>query len=142
MTSKESLVVRFAVGQPDGPQSSVWRLSVKGNDVYIALREIAKVKKITLHESGSWRNAWTTEQIAKGLPFLAPGEDRATDKWRPLEWAPGLIRAFDIVVPASEVTCPKHLDPNGFSGKKIEWVPSAPEGYATYTSRLCSLQRR
>jgi hypothetical protein len=43
-----------------------------------------------------------------------------------------LTRAFDIVIPASEVTRPRDLNPKALSGKKIEWVSPAPEGYATY----------
>jgi hypothetical protein len=126
-------VVRFTVGEPKGSQSSVWRLWTHGNDVYISLRDLTKVKKVSLHPSGRWRNAWAEEHVAKGSPFVAPGQDRATDKWeRPPELAPGVTRAFDIVVPASEVTQPQHLDPNSLNGKKIMWVPPAPEGYATY----------
>ncbi len=121
------------MGDPKGPQSSVWRLWTHGNEVYIALRELTRAKKISLHSSGVWRNAWTPEHVDKGSPFVAPGQDRATDKWDPpAELWPGLTRAFDIIVPRSEVTRPQHLDPNTLSGKKIVWVPPAREGFATY----------
>jgi hypothetical protein len=139
MPSKELAVVRFAVGQPDGPQSSVWRLWVDGNDVYISQRDLTSVKKVSLHESGIWRYAWTAEFVAKAPPFLAPGQDRATDKWdrTTLEFLPGVTRAFDILVPASEVTMPKHAEPAAVSGKKkIVWVPSPPEGCAMHFTVL------
>jgi hypothetical protein len=68
---------------------------------------------------------------------VVPGQDRATDKWdRPSDLSPGLTRAFDIVVPASEVTMPAmpgHPKTNASKAdKKIVWVPTAPNGYATY----------
>ena len=135
-------VVRFTVGEPKGSQSSVWRLWTHGNDVYISLRDLTKVKKVSLHPSGRWRNAWAEEHVAKGSPFVAPGQDRATDKWeRPPELAPGVTRAFDIVVPASEVTQPQHLDPNSLNGKKIMWVPPLLR-VTLRTSRLYSPRRR
>jgi hypothetical protein len=130
--SKRS-TVRFAVGRPDGPRSSVWRLWTRGDDIYLSLRDLTKAQKISLHSSGRWRNAWTTEQVAKGLPFVGPGQDRATDKWdRPPELAPGVTRAFDVVVPASEVTEPEHYGAKLPAGKEIVWVPAAPQGFATY----------
>ncbi len=105
-------------------QSGVWRLWTHGDDVYISLRDLTKVKKVSLHPSGRWRNAWAEEHVAKGSPFVAPGQDRATDKWeRPPELAPGVTRAFDIVVSASDVTQPQHLDPNTLNGMKIMWGP-------------------
>ncbi|PLS84811.1 MAG: hypothetical protein CYG60_15945 [Actinobacteria bacterium] len=68
------------------------------------------------------------------MPFTTPGEDRATDKWdRPTDLVPGITRAFDILIPASEVTTPKHPETNAPSAKKkIVWIPSPPDGYATY----------
>jgi hypothetical protein len=135
--SSRRATVRFAVGDPTGPQSSVWRLWTRGNDVYISLRDLTKAKKVSLHSSGRWRNAWTTEHVAKGSPFVAPGQDRATDKWdRPPEFSPGVTRAFDIVVPASEVTNPKVPDADTLSGKKIVWVTPPPRDYATHFTVL------
>lgn len=98
--------------------------------------------KVSLHSSGDWREAYTAEHVAKGSSFLAPGQDRTTDKWeRPAEFVPGATKAFMIVVPSSEVTTPRHPEANNafrqkLGGKPIVWVPAAPEGYATHFTVL------
>ena len=50
-------VVRFAVGGPNRPWSTVWRLwTGKGtSDVYISARTLGGALKVSLHESGTWR---------------------------------------------------------------------------------------
>jgi hypothetical protein len=125
------------VGAPEGPRSSVWQLWVHKNEVYVSARSLASVLKISLHSSGDWHHAFTTEHVAAGSPFVSPGESRVLDKWkRPPELVPGVIKAFEIVVPSSEVTEPSHPKANeafrqAMGGKAIVWVPAAPEGYAT-----------
>ncbi len=138
-------VVRFAVGDPAGAQSSVWRLwtSGKHSDVYLAARTVAQDLKISLHESGNWRHAFTSEHLSGPSPFISPDQDRAVSKWqRPPEMAPGVTRAFQILVPGSEVTVPKQLtggNPPG-SQKATVWVPSAPSGSITYFTVLFTSQ--
>jgi hypothetical protein len=129
--TKKRAVVRFAVGNPDGPQSPAWRLWTSRNtsDVFLAARTIAGQAKATFHESGRWRHAFTGEYASGPNPYVQPGEDRATAKWqRPPEVAPGITRAFVIMVPASELTSPKVP----FASKPdTVWVPPAPSGLAT-----------
>jgi hypothetical protein len=123
--------VRFAVGDPDGPQSPVWRLWTSRNtsDVFLAARTIADQAKVTFHESGRWRKAFTEKYAGGPNPYVKPGEDRATAKWwRPPEVAPGITRGFFIMVPTSELTSPKVT----FASKPdTVWVPPAPTGRAT-----------
>lgn len=134
-------VVRFAVGNPAGAQSSIWRLWTSGkySDVYLAARTVAQDVKVSLHGSGNWRHAFTSEHMSGPSPHISPDEDRARSKWqRPPEIAPGVTRAFQILVPSSEVTVPKHLiggNPPG-SQKTIVWVPRAPAGSITYFTVL------
>jgi hypothetical protein len=129
--------VRFAVGEPDGPRGCVWRVWSNKNDVYISAWALTNVQKISLHQSGHWRNAFTSEFAAKDTPLLSPGQDRATDKWyRPDDFVPGLTKAFEIVVPASEVTVPTRPEANVFGAKEIAWVQPPPEGYATHFTVL------
>jgi hypothetical protein len=57
--------------------------------------------------------------------------------YRPPEFAPGVTRAFEIIIPASEVTKPPYLEwDKNFrpecADKEIVWVPPPPEGYATH----------
>jgi len=136
--SSNRSTVRFAVGKPEGPRSTVWRLWTHKNEVYISAWSLASDVKISLHSSGDWREALTTEHAAKGSPFVAPGQDRTIDKWqRPAEFVAGATKAFMIVVPSSEVTTPRHPEANTafrqkLGGKAVVWVPAAPEGYALH----------
>jgi hypothetical protein len=140
--SSNRSTVRFAVGKPEGPRSTVWRLWTHKNEVYISAWSLASDVKISLHSSGDWREALTTEHAAKGSPFVAPGQDRTIDKWqRPAEFVAGATKAFMIVVPSSEVTTPRHPEANTafrqkLGGKAVVWVPAAPEGYATHFTVL------
>jgi hypothetical protein len=131
------LTVRFAVGRPDGPRGSVWRLWTRKSDVYISAWSLSSIQKISLHESGKWRHAFTAEHVSKGSPFVPTGKDRVIEKWdRPPELAPGVTRAFEIVVPTSEVTMPEHPEANEafhktFGNKEIVWVDPPPAGHET-----------
>jgi hypothetical protein len=133
---------RFAVGVPEGSRSSVWRIWTHDNEVYLSARALTSILKISLHSSGDWRHAFTAEQVVAGLPFITPGQTRAIDRWeRPPEFWPGVTKAFEIVVPSSEVTTPSHPKANelfrrNLGAKKVVWVPAAPEGYATHFTVL------
>jgi hypothetical protein len=112
-SAKRRPTVWFAVGAPEGPRSSVLRLWTHENEVYISAWALAPVLKISLHSSGDWRHAYTTEHVAGGSPFVSAGQSREVDQWKPPpELAPGAIKAFQIVVPSSEVTIPSHPKAN------------------------------
>lgn len=140
--SSNRSVVRFAVGKPEGPRSSVWRLWTHNNEVYLSPWSVGADAKVSLHSSGDWRDAFTKEHVAKGSPFVVSDQDRTLDRWkRPAEFVPGATKAYMIVVPSSEVTAPRH--PEAYSlfrqklgGKAVVWVPAAPEGYATHFTVL------
>ena len=78
--SRNQYVVRFAVGDPDGPQSPIWLLWTSRNtsDVFLAASIIADQAKVTFHESGRWRKAFTEKYAGGPNPYVKPGEDRAT----------------------------------------------------------------
>ena len=140
---RRGLIVRFAVGDPAGARSAVWRLwtSRTKSDVYVSARALTSILKISLHESGDWQHAFTD---TRGMAHVPPGQDRALARWyRPPEFEPGLTRAFEIIIPASEVTKSPYLewDKNfrpGYADKEIVWVPPPPEGYATHFAVLFS----
>jgi hypothetical protein len=131
---RRELTCRFAVGRLEGPRGNVWRLWTRKSDVYISAWALTSVQKISLHESGRWRHAFTTEHVSRGSPFVASGADRVVEKWdRPPELASGVTKAFEIIVPASEVTTPKHPGAEAafrkaFSRKEISWIDSPPQG--------------
>lgn len=134
--SKKNAAVRFAAVTPAGLRSTVWRLWSSGpkGDVYLAARTLAQDIKVSFHHSGKWRHAFTEEHVSKPTSFVPSGEDRAQSKWRrPSEMAPGVTMAFQIIVPASEVTLPAGGtgSPTG-SKQSIVRVPAAPIGSATY----------
>ena len=123
------------MGEREGPRGNVWWLSTRKNknDIYIGARAFADVMKISLHQSGIWRLAFTSEYVSKGSAVVSPSQDRAIDKWeRPPEFMPGVTKAFEIVIPGSEVTAPKHPNANivfhqHLGGKEIVWVPAPLE---------------
>ncbi len=120
--SKRDQAIRFTVGTPD-KHAGVWRVWINPNksDVYIAERSIADQFKISLHESGDWRQAFTVQhipQLREGQTrvIILPGDsaeipsgpttisNRVVSAWeRPQDTVPGLIAAFAIVVPHSEL---------------------------------------
>jgi hypothetical protein len=132
MANMKDATIRFAVGEPDGDHSSIWRLWTRAakNDVYIAMRNLAGTFKVSLHgakpdKSASWRVAF----VDPNSPYIPPGGNRAVEVWEPPpEIAPGWTRAFAISVPATEVVRPLHRTADI---SKVEWVPKPPDGCAT-----------
>jgi hypothetical protein len=118
----------------------MWTSRTK-SDVYVSAWALTSVLKISLHESGDWQHAFTD---TRGMAHVPPGQDRALYRWyRPPEFSPGVTRAFEIMIPASEVTKPPYLewDENfrpEYADKEIVWVPPPPQGYATHFTVLFS----
>jgi len=98
------------------------------------MRSFADLIKVSLHKSGDWRWAFTEKPLSSPSPVLPPDGNRTMDKWeRPPEFAPGCVKAFQILVPSSEVTMPEHPDDyRDKYRKKIHWVRRAPETFGTY----------
>lgn len=129
-------VVRFAVGTRDGARSGVWRLWTTGNDVYLSARLYGDTVKASLHESGTWRWAFTDKYAESKSSILPPDSDRVIEEWkRPPEIAPGITSAFMIVVPSTEIT-PLRGDLSETAHKKytggVHWVPMPSPGTATH----------
>ena len=64
--------LRIAVGSLN-ERASIWRVTARQNDVFIAARGMDRMMKVTLHESGVWRQAYLTPEHAEaagatGLP--------------------------------------------------------------------------
>ena len=134
MGSRRELVARFAVGSAEGPRSTVWRLwTRKGtSDVYIAARTLGGSLKVSLHESGVWRYAFSEEhwegQASTG------NKDRMIERWNRPPPIDGITSAFMVVVPTSEIGLPRHQLPERAKKytRDVTWVPPAPEGFATH----------
>jgi hypothetical protein len=139
MTKEDA--VRFAVGSHEGPRSAVWRLWASGDHVYLSARLYGGTIKASLHKSGKWRWGFTEEYAAREDSLLPSGVDRALHKWeRPPEIVPGITSAFDIVVPSTELTVPRHplLDEVARRYlRKVRWVsPSSPNTETRFTVLL------
>jgi hypothetical protein len=109
--------------------STVFRVWVQRSDVYIAARSIAGTMKVSLHESGVWRMAFTTQHVEQGSTFVAPTADRLMERWqRPPEYEPGWTAAFEIIVPHSELgPAPQPARPE----PRVFWHPDPGAGLET-----------
>lgn len=95
--------------------------------MYVGARPIAGEVRVSLHESGKWRYAFTEKHQCGTRPLIKPDEDRAKYKWdRPTEIFPGFTRAFVICVPSSELMEPAEPDP---LKKPATWLPVPPPGH-------------
>ncbi len=116
--------LRFQV--TDGRCSDVWRAWNDGNNVYLAPRMKGGEFKISLHESGKWRFAFT-KQYAELMSWLGTWDaDRKVEALdRPPEHATGFTRAVWMYFPDSELRMPttQHEKPG-----LVVQVPGPPEG--------------
>ena len=118
--SKESETYRFAVGSPDGPRSSTWRIWVeKDSSIYIGPRDTGGQFKVSLHPRGYWR--------VEGHRIDPPGP-RLFDTFTPAEVQPGLRRGVTIVIPWLAVHQPKHgrIEPG-----MVHWLPMLADGHVS-----------
>ena len=53
-------VIRWAIGAPDGPRSSAWRLwGNKKGDIYVAVRSLGGIIKASFHRDGRCQVGFT-----------------------------------------------------------------------------------
>jgi hypothetical protein len=124
--------IRFGITDGEGHCASTWKLwapiGVKKSDVYLACRALGGKLKASLHESGSWRIAYTPETFKHEVEGTAvKHRDRVIEKWpRPKPIAQGVTLAYRIVTPSSSVT-----SSIGKVKGNIIWIPNAPKLKAT-----------
>lgn len=95
MASKESAVIRVAVGTRDSLRSSVWRLWTHKGELYLAARSFASFSKFSFHKSGINRYAVNAE-IERENSL----SDRVFHKWRRgPEMYPGWTEGFGVLIP-------------------------------------------
>lgn len=99
-------VIRFSIGPWRGRYSSVWRVWTDKGDVYLAVRALVRYMKVSLHQSGVFRIAFTNEydktMRVKGMdPFV----DRAFMKWHKIPiHGKQLMQALDIHFPLTALS--------------------------------------
>ena len=119
--------IRFASGPKACPSSSNWRLWVNGDDTYLASRQTARTLKLSLHASGTWISAFTSESKVQITDSISGRVSRRHTTWsRPAELAPGWTQGPSLVVPGvswrGELTGTVDYHP------KTSWFPAPPEG--------------
>lgn len=121
--------VRFAVGNPNGLTSNAWRVwSSNAGDVYIACRDNFKEAKVSLHVSGRWRMAFTSEAVENNPALVADGQDRAWEVWdRPPEIISNAVRAFQLIFPTSQLLVRPDQRPQN-KWKDVVCIEAAPTG--------------
>lgn len=118
--------LRFRVQDGSGTsESSTWNVVTikKTGDVYVGSRDVMAELKLSLHESGIFRMAWTTEEAPQRV---ANGADRMIEAWSlPEERAPGWRLVLRIDFPTSALS---PILPPLRPRKKTETIPAAGLG--------------
>lgn len=112
--------LRIGIGTPEAPFVSSWRIWTQKSETYLACRQMAGVQKVSLHSSGIWTAAFTTQS---GVEIPKVG-NRRSHRWeRPAEFASGWVQGpvIDVsrVDTRHDLPGPPHSD-----GKPITWLPA------------------
>jgi hypothetical protein len=113
-------VIRFGVGTADGARSASWRVWVHRGEIYVGARRVAGRFKASLHGSGDWRIGFSQDADTQGAA-IPVAENRQPIRWQPNLAAPGVMRAFRVIVPSSEVRVPAY---GGRESGNIYWRPN------------------
>lgn len=121
---------RFAAGEKLGLKSSIWKVQVRNNDIFIFTRLFGADCKISLHESGAGQWSLTSDYVSKQSEMK--NKERHIAKWsydRPVEDQAKYI--FRIQIPHSEL----RNYAVGPIKKGVKWISGITLG--TYQIDLC-----
>jgi hypothetical protein len=108
--------IRLGIGSAITRRSGIWRIWVnKKGDVYVSVRCLGGVWKISLHKDGNCQFGFTKEYSTTASTRFGI-ESRHAEVWR-LPTAP-FIRALQILIPESELRIQEVVDI-----RKINWLP-------------------
>lgn len=125
--SKNAADLSFRITSPLGLFSGEWRLwATRHSDVYLASREQAKDLKVSFHQSGVCRYAYTKEA---NVPAVLP--DRLMTRWRR---PPPQQRGSNLYTRLAWLAFPTDYLSRGKVAPRLgsKHVPAAPFGQATY----------
>jgi hypothetical protein len=113
---------RVAIGDASGARSNIWMVSTANNDVYAFHRDRVGIEKISFHQSGICRSAFTEQH---GTPEGMT--NRVIQRWNRPQIPPAgsntLIRLLSVGFPTSHLgTGPVPVD------KPMLWLAPAPPG--------------
>jgi hypothetical protein len=122
MAKRNKVDFRFAVGEPAGPRSAVWRGYSNKEGIYISHGGMGGIEKFSFHKSLICRHAFTEQEgPADG------DDDRVMQKWRRvLAPANGLVYALVARFPSDYLSTTLKQE-----RKTVAWLPAAISGYAT-----------
>jgi len=132
------MVVRFAVGGPGEPRSSVWRLwrhtNVAKSDVFLAPRTLAGSVKISFHQSGEIRDAFTKQFQLQHAGAGAQGRARVKWQRKTFSTETGAIQLYRVVFPHSEL----RLRPieERMDEDSVVWIPPSAKANATFVELI------
>lgn len=125
MSSREVDTIRFGVRSGDFRWSGTWKLWAKRADVYLVMRMMGRLIKLSLHKSGVWRLAWTGPS---GVVSHKSG-DRAEMKWkRPAEFAFGWTQGPTVMVANVGQSAPFPIEPDE-EPHPVYWVEPPQIGH-------------
>jgi len=91
---------RFSLQITEGPNAGLgagpWRLWVHRDDIYLAAAGQVDTIKVSLHHSGKWRVAYTTEHMSNDRPLWNKTTDRAPWKFAAPPFVEGVQEAFVV----------------------------------------------
>ncbi|KKC04529.1 hypothetical protein [Mycobacterium nebraskense] len=120
--------IRWASGSPDGPRSLTWQVvgARNSDDVYIGARGMMGDQKLSLHQSGVWRWAFTRPAAERHLP---PGADPLIQRYSPGDpLAPGWLHGARIRTP-STTFCPAFEEPRPTDRQPIRFFAEPDRPY-------------
>ena len=125
--------IRWAVGSPSGLRSSTWRLwGDKKGDIYVAVRILVGMTKVSFHRDGRCQVGFTDNYAATAARLFGV-PSRHWEKWR-LPADP-VVRVLQVLVPHSELRSFADRNP-----RDITWLPTPPEGSVAVVSIIVSAQ--
>jgi hypothetical protein len=128
MHALDSSGLRITVGVPSGLQSGTWRFWITKSDVYVSMRAVTRLLKVSLHSGGQCNFAFTKElSESLGGDHAFPDESRRVDTWRRTPFVrEGLEIPLQLHFPTSELR-PSAASP---TARAHEWIPPAADGFS------------
>jgi len=119
-------VFRFCVGGVSAPCSSIWKVYVRGDDIYIFSSSLGTDAKVSIHGSGFCHWVVSAEWfVRRGLEFR--NRDRHIVKWMRNNPQPArAAHVFRLLFPESELRVRPALPHE----KRVAWITPPPRGAA------------
>lgn len=115
---------RFAVGEPNGRRSTVWKFSVHKNEAYILTRMFGSDAKVSLHASGQCQ--WSATETWVRKVAGRRNADRHITRWTmPRPGGLNSVHVFRIRIPETELRAiGAREDLDG-----VDWLSAPPMGH-------------